>query len=250
MMKLVSWNDLLASLRGEKKTCTVLFLDCIFFVSYSEKEETGISFRLPFSLCLSLFRCSYYSVSSVHPALKPRAINLLIKMTECVLFLPFSQVLHLCFYCVIKKKILFLFCEYVNEKQYGGIIVQWCILRLQCLSRLVIRNLPCTAYSFCKEPLLEVKKKQKNKNHTAPWIQCTFLRMIPYMCCTCRADSFFSTLAHILPRTAFRTRQLFTWWYVIHWSLHHSWLIKYWYLKRACVSRNLPLTFITCELKA
>lgn len=145
------WNLFLETACSKGGETWALLLSCyiIFFVNYSEKEETGISFRLPFSFCLSSSRCSYYSVSSVHPALTPQAINLLIKMTECVLFLPFSQVLHLCFYGVIKKKVVSLLwiCKW---KWYGGIIVQWCILRLQCLSRLVIRNLPCTAYSFCK----------------------------------------------------------------------------------------------------
>lgn len=58
-----------------------------------------------------------------------------------ILFLPFSRVLRLLLYVIS----LLWICKW---KQEEGVIVQWCILGLWRLSKLVVMDLPCTAYSL------------------------------------------------------------------------------------------------------
>lgn len=96
-----------------------------------------------------------------------------------VLFLPFSRVLQLLLYVIS----LLWICKW---KQEEGIIVQWCILGLWRLSKLVVMDLPCTAYSlnchFVRKPSLVspayTERWWEIWKGTSPLIQsCTFLRM-------------------------------------------------------------------------
>lgn len=80
---------------------------------------------------------------------------------------------------------------------------------------------------------------EKSKKGTAPWIQCTFVKTIPS---TCFTDPFLHTFAHSARRGS-ETRQRFSRRYTIRWSLHHTWLIKYWSLQRPWSNRSPPITF-------
>lgn len=208
----VSWNDLLPN-HNVKVGWTVIFCLLRCFVTWQLRADVKdyMTFLFVWMLVFS------GSVSpSCHSGLNYS------ERQQNVLFLPFSRVLQL-----LHVISLLWICKW---KQEGGVIVQWCILGLWWLSKLVVMDLPCTAYSL--KCLFVRKPPQLSPAYTEKWWElwkgtttliqwCTFLRM-----------SLYGSVVFKLFLMYARSKKLSAsgQGYVIQPSSLCSWLIKYWYL--------------------